>query len=181
MNWKAKLLMMAMCAGPAAGAELRADRCFRDWCAFSDPDPPRVCYVVTSPQSSEAFKGGRDVSREVQRSPVRLYYMITPGSDVSDGLVFYAGYPIDPDIPAEAEANGRKFELSINRDGAIADPALEEYAYPSPDSDQLIESAMRAGDVMELTALSQRGTKTVDHFSLMGFSAAFQHATELCK
>ncbi|MEM9794694.1 MAG: invasion associated locus B family protein, partial [Pseudomonadota bacterium] len=45
---------------------------------------------------------------------------------------------------------------------------------------ELIE-AMRRGSSAQITAVSSRGTQTIDDFSLLGFTAALEKAEELCQ
>ena len=81
-------------------------------------------------------------------------------------------------------------ELSVSIDGgsAIHIPAGEDEDsqdesimwHPSPEVNRSLVGAMRAGLAMVTTGRSKRGTKTVDTYSLHGFSAAYKAISRAC-
>jgi hypothetical protein len=67
---------------------------------------------------------------------------------------------------------GNTFKLFTDGEGAWAG---------SPEEDAKIIGALRAGSDVKLSAVSGRGTKTEDTFSLLGFTAASEEAAKRCK
>ncbi|NOR61078.1 MAG: hypothetical protein GQ535_01115 [Rhodobacteraceae bacterium] len=56
-----------------------------------------------------------------------------------------------------------------------------EYAWPRPDDDINLITAMRGGSEATIIGTSARGTITTDVFSLIGFTAAYEKAQEMCQ
>ncbi len=150
---------------------------YKDWSVFT-PSDPKECYIVSPPIASEAQRGGSSVS--VNRSEIRLFVIIRPDPDpakrIDKQVAFTGGYP----YRAGSEV---RMEIGTDTFGLITGSGdNDEYAWPaSPDADQRVVTAMRAGVNAKLTGVSARGTTTIDTFSLLGFSAALDEADKLCQ
>ena len=153
----------------ASAQQLSAEGAAKDWTVFQDPSNSKHCYVVSAPTSSKAFRDGGEVS--VNRGDIRLYVGIKNGATEPS---FLAGYPLDPQKAVEVKIGGQVFNYFTNPN------ANPEFAWPKPDVDSTLIGAMKNGVNMEITGLSARGTKTVDTFSLSGFTAAYNKAAEVC-
>ncbi|MCH6553355.1 MAG: hypothetical protein IH793_04245 [Acidobacteria bacterium] len=70
------------------------------------------------------------------------------------------------------EVDGRKFTLFTHKDGAWAADAK---------ADTALVKAMMKGRRMTIRGTSSRGTKTVDTYSLIGFTRAHQAIGKACK
>ena len=167
---KTTVTAIALCvAGVATAQSLTAIGAAVDWTVFQDPSNAKYCYIVSSPTSSKAMKDGAEVS--VTRGDIRLYIAIKNGATEPS---FLAGYPLANDKAVEAKIGGEVFNYFTNSS------ANAEYAWPSPQSDGQLISSMKKGVDVVVTGLSQRGTQTVDTFSLKGFTAAYNKAVETC-
>lgn len=161
---------IAICmAGAALAQSLTPIGAARDWTVFQDPGNSKYCYIVTSPTNSKALKDGAEVS--VNRGDIRLYIGIKNGATEPS---FLAGYPLANDKAVEAKIGSEVFNYFTNSS------ANAEFAWPSPNSDAQLISAMKKGSEVTVTGLSQRGTQTIDTFSLSGFTAAYNKAVETC-
>ncbi len=161
---------MALCvAGAALAQSLTPIGAAVDWTVFQDPSNSKYCYIVSSPTNSKAMKDGAEVS--VNRGDIRLYIGIKNGATEPS---FLAGYPLANDKAVEAKIGGQVFNYFTNSS------ANAEYAWPSPNSDAQLISSMKKGSNVIVTGLSQRGTQTIDTFSLSGFTAAYNKAVETC-
>ncbi|MFQ5623793.1 MAG: invasion associated locus B family protein [Paracoccaceae bacterium] len=141
----------------------------RDWGVYSGGEP-KECWIVSAPKKSEARRGGKKVT--VRRGDIMLMVSVRPSDGVKNEVSFEAGYPIRKDSTVNMRIGTESFELFI--DGETAWPA-------SPDEDAKVITAMRRGSSAVVTGLSQRGTTTVDTFSLLGFTAALESAQAMCK
>lgn len=142
----------------------------RDWTVFRASTEPKECWIVTIPTSWEATRNGEKTT--ANRGDILLMVTNRPGSKVAGEISFKAGYPIKENSTVNLRIGTASFEMFV--DG--------EWAWPAnPEEDQKVIAAMQRGASAVATAVSERGTTTVDSFSLLGFSAAFDSAVNMCK
>lgn len=166
-------LIATTLAAPISAQENESVAAFRDWSVFN-PSNPRECYIVTPPTASEARRGGSVVS--VRRGDILLFVTIRPDAGVNKEISFTGGYPFREGSTVEVEIGGEKFAMAPGTGDS------GEWAWPpSPERDAELIEAMRGGTTAKITAISSRGTTTIDSFSLLGFTAALEEAERLCK
>lgn len=164
---------LAAVTAPVLAQENTSVAAFRDWSVFN-PSNPRECYIVTPPTKSEARRGGNVVS--VRRGDILLFVTIRPAAGVDKEISFTGGYPFDEGREVTVDIGGKEYTMATGSGDS------REWAWPpSPESDRELVEAMRNGVSAKITAISSRGTTTIDEFSLLGFSAALEKAEELCK
>jgi len=165
-------IVSAFCLGGIATAQEAAlAESSTDWAIYK-VENPLECFVVSAPTTWRAERGGQAV--DVRRSDIRLYISIIPSENIANEPSFMAGYPLRTDGPAELRIGSASFALFPN-------PEINaEYAWGKPDEDNVLVDAMRNGAEAVVTGVSQRGTTTIDTFSLIGFTAAIERARELC-
>ena len=139
-----------------------------DWSVFVEDDPTE-CWSVSAPKETVNTKDGRVVA--VRRSDILLFVSYRPGKNVKGEVSFTGGYPFAGGSTVTMEIGSNKFELFTEG----------EWAWPaSAQDDSKILVAMKRGAEAKLSARSGRGTRTVDTFSLLGFSAAMDEASRRC-
>ncbi len=155
---------------PLLSQQLQSVSTSKDWTVFVDQNQSKHCYVVSAPSATKAIRGGQTV--EVNRGDIRLFVGVKNGATEPS---FKAGYPLASDKAVGVKIGGKTWSYLTN-------PSADaEFAWPQPQNDADIINAMKAGADVEVTGQSQRGTTTVDKFSLSGFTAAFNSAVERCK
>jgi hypothetical protein len=137
------------------------------WTAYqADTGDGKVCYVLAKPKLIEP--------RNVARDPIYLMLSDWPDRKVKGEFEVLFGYPYKDGEEATAEVGSEKVELFTRNDGDgeawVKDPA---------DEDRLRE-AMRKGNALIVTGVSQRGTHTRDVYSLDGVSAMLDKAHAAC-
>ncbi len=141
-----------------------------DWSVFNPPEEPKECFAVTQPKETVNTKDGQPVS--VQRSEIRLFVTFRPGSGAAGEISFTGGYPFAPGSTVNVAIDGASFELFTEG----------EWGWPgSATDDAALLASMKKGTTAVMTAQSAKGTKTVDTFSLRGFTAALAEAENRCK
>ena len=145
---------------------------FGDWTAYhyrTKKGP--VCYIVSQPKKSEAFRGGKKLAK-VNRDPA--YFLVThrPADKVRGEVNTIIGYKFKPNSTVKLEIDGSTFTLFTVDDGAWSE---------GPAADRKIVNAMRRGRTMKVHGTSARGTRTVDTYSLKGVTAALKKIDELCR
>ena len=158
-------------AGAAHAQEVALTESSTDWAIYV-VENPKECFIVSAPTTWRAERGGQAV--DVRRSDIRFYISIIPSENIANEPSFMAGYPLRTDGTVEMRIGSSNFTLFPN-------PEINaEYAWSKPEDDSALIEAMRGGADAVITGVSQRGTTTIDTFSLIGFTAAIERARELC-
>lgn len=161
--------LLALPDGVVAQTQDRVDL-KRDWSVFvAEQDEGKICWVATTPTKSVALRGGNQV--DVRRGDIYLMVAVRPADDVENEVSFISGYPLK---------KGSEVELSVGDDAFTLFTSGENAWPPSPEEDDRVVAAFKAGIDAKVEGLSQRGTTTVDTFSLLGFTNALASARERC-
>ena len=143
----------------------------RDWSVFeaTTSNGAKVCWIVTQPTKSAAIRKGKLV--KVRRGDIYLMVAVRPADGVKNEVSFLSGYPFKPRSEVIARVGKRTFKLFTEGENAWA---------PTSKDDDAIVAAFRKGLEAKLEGFSKRGTKTIDTFSLRGFTAALNMAQKRC-
>lgn len=135
------------------------------WGAFSLKEGKGLaCYMAGQPQDSKPTG--------VKRGPIWLLITHRPYKKIKGEVGVYAGYPFKSGSTATINVDGQSFKLFTVKDTAWIDDTKAEAK---------LVAAMRAGKVMVIRGTSRRGTKTIDKFSLKGFTRAHKAIGRACK
>ncbi len=137
---------------------------YKDWEAFiyqEDGNP--VCFVQSLPLDSSP--------KNVNRGDIYILVTHRPESRTLDEVSVYSGYPFKDSSVATIEFGGQQFELFTDAETA--------WAYDAAADKRLVRAMVR-GSRMEVRGVSQRGTNTVDNYSLLGFTAARNAINKAC-
>ena len=146
----------------AQGVERLGD--FNEWSAFRfTENGNRACYMASQPVKAEGNYTKRG----------DIYALVThrPSENRRDEVSFIAGYKFKAESTVEVRIGKTGFQLFTNEDGAWT---------ANKDEDQKLVQAMIKGNRMVVRGTSTRGTKTVDTYSLRGFTKAYNKITTTC-
>lgn len=139
-----------------------------DWNVFTEDEPTKECWGVSKPKESVNSRDGQPVS--VRRGDILLFVTFRPGKPGE--ISFTGGYPFAPGSTVEVAIDGQPYQFFT--DG--------EWAWPgSAEDDGAVLAALKGGTTAVMSAMSGKGTKTVDTFSLRGFTAAMEDAGTRCQ
>ncbi len=160
----------------SAAAQTRVDA-KKDWSIFeASSGGSKVCWIVSQPTKSTAKRGGKDVTSGVSRGDIFLMIAVRKADKVKNEVSFLAGYPFKDGTKVKVTVNSSrgatKFDLFTDKENAWTS---------SPQADDKLTKAFRAGRNAVITGTSRRGTVTTDTFSLSGFTAAIKSAQSRCK
>ena len=164
--------ILAGVAGPGTAAAQTRQRidAKQDWSIFqAEAEGQKVCWIVSQPTKTAAFRNGRSVS--VNRGDIFLMISIRPADGVTNEVSFLSGYPFKKGSEVSASVSGKKFVLFTEGENAWAESSADDAA---------LVDAFRRGARAKIEGVSKRGNKTVDTFSLSGFTAALEAAAALC-
>jgi invasion protein IalB len=135
----------------------------KDWEAHTHgKGGQKQCFMTSTPKQ---LQGEYDRSN---RGPTRIYVTHRNGS--RNEISTYAGYRYRDQSEVIFKIDGKTYKLYI--DGNYA------WAYEN-DASKMI-AAMRRGKNLTVTGISSRGNKTIDIYSLSGFTAAYKAINALC-
>lgn len=164
------LMALVAATGMATAQTYERAGAQRDWSVFAiGSGADRVCWVVSQPKSWVARRGGSQVN--VNRGDIYLMVANRPAQGVPSEVSVVAGYPYRENASVEVRIGSDEFEFFTRG----------ENAWPENQAaDSRVVEAMKRGIEAVVTGVSSRGTTTVDTFSLLGFTAAFDEAERLC-
>jgi hypothetical protein len=159
-------LLFAFSGMASAEGEPKQIGAFDDWLAYSyEAADSRVCYVSSTPKSSEP--------RNAKRDPAFFLVTHMPGRKppVRGEVSTIIGYPFKEGQIVKLTIDEQSYEMFSKGDTAWVDTG----------TDKKIVAAMRAGKSLKVEGTSWRGTQTVDTYSLVGISAALAAIDKACK
>ena len=162
--------LAAVWAAPSAAQDLGRHQ---DWSAhqLTGEEGKRVCLMWSKPKKAEG--------KYARRGEILALVSHRPDDRKFGNVSFEMGYPFAP---------GKELSVSVDGGRAIRIPADDSERgedeslmwHPSPKVDRSLVEAMRGGLEMVATGYSKRGTKTVDTWSLRGFTAAYEAISRAC-
>lgn len=159
------LLALSLGLGPAAAQTVEPIGEAGKWHAFTFlEDGKKVCYMSSEPEKKE---GDYKV-----RGAVDALVTHRPALDSRDVVSLITGYPLKPNVDIVVTIDRtRKFTLFADKETAWA---------PDGKTDRALVQAMVKGSTMVVEAISSRGTKTKDTYSLSGFGKMYQAISRAC-
>jgi len=126
-------------------------------------DDGLTCFAQTKPllQSPKANK------REA-----RLFVSFRPNDKVTDEISTTSGYEFNSQNSIIAKSGKKKYEFDI---------AQDSFAWISSNKvEKKMIKTMKKGSRIMITAYNKSGSQTIDHYSLLGFTKAYNTAKKSC-
>jgi hypothetical protein len=145
-------------------AQIKLDGQFKNWTAQNtNINGQQVCYAVSSPIASNP--------KTLNRAESRIFISFRANDKIQNEISITSGYNYKASSKVNLAIEKREFNFETEDNFAW----LTKYE----DEISLIE-LMRKSTQARVTATSVRGTKTIDTFSLNGFSDAYEAAKKKC-
>lgn len=136
----------------------------RHWAAFIIKESDgTACYMVGRPISTKPSN--------VKRGKVWILVTHRPYNKTRNVISVFAGYPYKAGSEAKVAIDDQTYSLDTNDENAWTRNAA---------TDATMVEAMRAGRKLKVVGVSKRGTKTIDTFTLKGFSRAHDAIGKAC-
>ena len=137
---------------------------FKDWetIVLSKSDSI-VCFAQSKPVLQSPKNNKRDS---------RLFVSFRPDEKISDEISITAGYEFNKQnsITAKSGKFRYKFDISQQNFAWIADNKVER---------KMIRT-MKKGSRLMISGYNSSGSQTIDHYSLLGFTKAYNEAKKSC-
>ena len=144
--------------------ELKKIGKFKDWeTLVLNKDNKITCFAQTKPvlQSPKANK------REA-----RLFVSFRPNDKVADEISTTSGYEFNSQNSILATSGKKKYKFDI---------AQDSFAWISSNKvEKKMINSMKKGSRIMITAYNKSGSQTIDHYSLLGFTKAYNTAKKSC-
>ncbi len=137
---------------------------FKDWeTVVIKQDSGLVCFAQTKP----VLQSPKNNPREA-----RLFVTFRPNEKIIDEISTTAGYEFNNknSIVAKSGKNKYKFDISQNNFAWMADSKQEK---------KMIRT-MKKGSRIMISGYNKSGSQTIDHYSLLGFTKAYNEAKKSC-
>ena len=158
------LIIFLFSATSISAEELKKIGKFKDWeTLVLIKDNGLTCFAQTKPvlQSPKANK------REA-----RLFVSFRPNDKISDEISTTSGYEFNSQNSILASSGKKKYKFDIiqNAFAWITSNKIEK---------KMIKT-MKKGSRIMVTAYNKSGSQTIDHYSLLGFTKAYNSAKKSC-
>ena len=145
-------------------AQIKIDGQFKNWTAQNtNINGQQVCYAVSSPVASDP--------KNLNRAEARIFVSFRSNDKVQNEISITSGYNYKASSKVNVAIEKKEFNFETEDNFAWLTKYEEEVS--------LIE-LMRKSTQAKVSAISARGNRTTDTFSLNGFSDAYEAAKKKC-
>ena len=165
MNLKKIFLttVVVLFASKAFAANPVSNGTFKDWEVFTAiTEQGKICFAQSKPKTRSPKK--------FKREPSKIFVTFRPQEDIKDEVSVTSGHVYKTStVNAKSGKNNYTF-FSKEKFAWIADEKREK---------KFIKLMKKASNIM-LIANEPKGSQTVDHYSMIGFSKAYEKAKKNC-
>ena len=137
---------------------------YKDWEVMIMSEPSgKVCFAQSSPVLQAPKKDKREA---------RLFVTFRPGDKISNEISATAGYEFNKNNTVLATSGNNKFKFDIKQQG---------FAWmTSNKKEKIMVKVMKKGSRIMVAGYNEKGSQTIDHYSLLGFTKAYKTAKKAC-
>ena len=137
---------------------------FKDWeTMILKNDSGNVCFAQTKP----VLQSPKNNPREA-----RLFVTFRPNDKIFDEISITAGYEFNNKNSIIAKSGKKKYKFDITQ---------ENFAWMADNKkERKMIKTMKKGSRIMVTGYNQKGSQTIDHYSLLGFTKAYSAAKKNC-
>ena len=137
---------------------------FKDWeTLVLMNETEKVCFAQSKPVLQSPKKNKREA---------RLFVSFRPNDKISDEVSTTSGYEYNSQNSIIASSGKSKYKFDI---------AQDNFAWVSNNKiEKKIVKRMKKASRIMVTGYNQSGSQTIDHYSLMGFTKAYNAAKQGC-
>ena len=158
------LLIFITWCGQLSAEEIKKIGKYKDWLAMTVTDGSgKVCFAQSSPVLQAPKSNKRDA---------KLFVAFRPVEKIINEVSVTGGYEFNNKNSVTATSGKNKFKFDIKEQGFawIADTKIET---------RMIKK-MKKGSRIMVTGYNQKGSQTIDHYSLLGFTKAYNTVKKAC-
>jgi len=137
---------------------------FKDWETFTvTENDNKICFAQSIPILR--------APKKFERNPSRLFITFRPSEDIKDEVSATSGYTFQKEKIVKAKTGKKTYDFF----------SQEKFAWilDTEEEQRFIKAMKKASRVM-IIGRTEKGKQTIDHYSLMGFSKAYNTAKKNC-
>ena len=158
------LLLFVTFNNQAIAEEVKKIGKFKDWETMVIKNNSKfVCFAQSKPvlQSPKSYK------REA-----RLFVSFRPNEKIINEISITSGYEFNNENSITAKSGKHKYKFDI---------AQENFAWLADNKmEKKMINTMKKGSRIMVSGYNQKGSQTIDHYSLLGFTKAYNTAKKSC-
>ena len=144
--------------------DLKSISKFKDWETFTvTENNNKICFAQSIPILR--------APKKFERNPSRLFISFRPNENIMDEVSATSGYTFQKEKIVTAKTGKKTFDFFAQENFAWILDVEEEQKF--------IQAMKKASRVM-IIGRTDKGKQTIDHYSLMGFSKAYNTAKKNC-
>ena len=150
--------------GQLSSEEIKKIGKYKDWEVMAVTEASgKVCFAQSSPILQAPKSNKRDA---------KLFIAFRPVEKITNEVSVTAGYEFNKNNSTTATSGKYKFKFDIKEQGFawITDTKIEL---------KMIKRMKRGSRIM-ITGYNQKGSQTIDHYSLLGFTKAYNATKKAC-
>jgi hypothetical protein len=134
-------------------------------------------YVMTNEKGKVCFAQSKPVLQAPKANPrdARLFISFRPGEQITNEISITAGYEFNNKNSVTAKSGKNKYKFDLIQDG---------FAWMSDPKNKLEKKMikiMKTGSRIMVIGHNQNGSQTIDHYSLLGFTKAYNATKANCR
>ena len=136
----------------------------KDWETYViKNDSSKICFAQSMPILQAPKKDTREA---------RLFVTFRPNEKISDEISITSGYEYNKKNSIMARSGKYRYKFDI---------AQENFAWMADNKkEKKMIKTMKKGSRIMVTGYNQKGSQTIDHYSLLGFTKAYNSAKKSC-
>ena len=147
-----------------ADENLKSTGKFKDWESFVlSQEESKICFAQSIPVVR--------APKKLKREPSRLFVSFRPNENIKNEISVTNGYEFKPKTPVAAKSGKKTYDLFSK--GKFA------WVVDNKDEMKLIATMKKASRLM-IIGNTNKGDQTTDHYSMMGFTKAYNTAKKSC-
>ena len=137
---------------------------YKDWeVMVVSEQSGKVCFAQSIPVLQAPKSNKRDA---------RLFVTFRPNEKISNEISTTPGYEFNKDNSVLATSGNNKFKFDIKQQG---------FAWMTSDKkEKIMVKVMKKGSRIMVSGYNEKGSQTIDHYSLLGFTKAYNTAKKAC-
>jgi len=131
-------------------------------------------YVVKNESNKICFAQSMPILQAPKSNPreARLFVTFRPNEKISDEISITSGYEYNKKNSIMARSGKYRYKFDI---------AQENFAWMADNKkEKKMIKTMKKGSRIMVTGYNQKGSQTIDHYSLLGFTKAYNTAKKSC-
>jgi len=137
---------------------------FKDWETFTvTENDNKICFAQSIPILR--------APKKFERNPSRLFISFRPIEDINDEISTTSGYTFQKEKIVKAKSGKKTFDFFAQENLA--------WIHDDEEEQKFIQAMKKASRVM-IIGRTEKGKQTIDHYSLMGVTKAYNTAKKNC-